>query len=138
MGTRTCTTVFLWCICFSALFGYNMPMHELAVTQSILEIVLRHAEQAGARRVKQIDLVIGDFSSIVDDSVQFYFEFICKDTLAEGAQLIFHRVPGRLRCRECQATFAPNGRTYVCPVCGSVRVEVIAGREFRVDSIEVE
>ncbi|MFZ5915948.1 MAG: hydrogenase maturation nickel metallochaperone HypA [Chloroflexota bacterium] len=113
-------------------------MHELSITESIMEIVLRHAGQAGAARVTQIDLVIGDLSSIVDDSVQFYFDLISQGTLAENARLVFHRVPGQLRCWDCQATFAPDGRVYLCPECGGVRVEVVAGREFRVESIEVE
>jgi hydrogenase nickel incorporation protein HypA/HybF len=113
-------------------------MHELAVTESIIEIVLRHARQAGATRVTRIDLLIGDLSSIVDDSVQFYFDMISKGTIAEGARLAFNRVPGRFRCWDCQATFAPDGRAYLCPECGGARVEVVAGREFRVESIEVE
>jgi hydrogenase nickel incorporation protein HypA/HybF len=113
-------------------------MHELSVTQSVLQIVLRHAEKAGAKRVTHIDLTIGAFSSVVDDSVQFYFDILSQDTIAERAQLVFHRVPGELRCWDCQATFAPDGRNYVCPACGSVRVQVVAGREFRVESIEVE
>ena len=113
-------------------------MHELSVTESILKIVLRHAEQSGAARVTQIDLVIGDLSSIIDDSVQFYFDMISQGTLAENARLVFDRVPGQLRCWDCQTIFAPDGRMYACPQCGSVRVEVIAGREFRVESIEVE
>jgi hydrogenase nickel incorporation protein HypA/HybF len=113
-------------------------MHELPVTESILDIVLRHAEQAGATRVTQIDLVIGGFSSIVDDSVQFYFDILAKDTMAKDAKLVFSRVPGKLRCWDCQAEFTPNGRDFVCPACGSVRVQVVAGREFRVESINVE
>ncbi len=113
-------------------------MHELPVTQSILEIVLRHAEQANATRVTQIDLLIGDLASIVDDSVQFYFDILGQDTIAQDAKLVFKRVPGKMRCWECQTVFAPDGRTYTCPQCHSARVEIIAGREFRVESIEVE
>lgn len=113
-------------------------MHELSVTESILEIVLRHAKQASAMRVTQIDLVIGGLSSIVDDSVQFYFDLISQDTIAEGAQLVFHRTPGELRCWDCETTFMLNGRDFTCPECGSVRVQVIGGREFGVESIEVE
>jgi len=54
-------------------------MHELSITQGMLEIVLRHAQQARAQRITQIHLVIGDLSSIVDDSVQFYFDFISQE-----------------------------------------------------------
>lgn len=113
-------------------------MHELPITESILEIILRHAERAGATRVTQIDLVIGDLSSIVDDSIQFYFDILSKDTIAQDARLVFNRMSAQLRCRDCQTTFAPDGHDYLCPECGSGRVQVIGGREFQVESIEVE
>ena len=47
-------------------------MHELPVTESILEIALRHAQEAGARRITDLYLIIGQLSTIVDDSIQFY------------------------------------------------------------------
>ena len=50
-------------------------MHELAVTQSILDIALRHAERVGAQRILSINLVIGELTGFVDDSIQFYFGF---------------------------------------------------------------
>jgi hydrogenase nickel incorporation protein HypA/HybF len=113
-------------------------MHELSVTQGMLEIVLRHAQQAGAQRITHINLVIGDLTSIVDDSVQFYFDFISQNTIAEGAQLVFQRTPATFRCRDCENTFVSNQRDFICPQCGEMRVEVVAGSEFRVESIEVE
>ena len=114
-------------------------MHELAVTQSILEIVLRHAERAGARQILSINLVIGELTGFVDDSIQFYFDFLSKDTPAQDAQLIFERISPRARCRECGLEYTPpDSRLWTCPGCGALGGEIIAGREFSVASIEIE
>lgn len=114
-------------------------MHELAVTESILGIVRRHAEAAGARRVTAIHLTIGELTGFVDDSIQFYFDFASQDTLAEGATLTFNRVPARARCHQCDQEFQPDpGKLWTCPNCGAVGGAVVAGREFSVDSIEIE
>ena len=113
-------------------------MHELSVTQSILEIALRHAEQAGAKRITRLNLVVGELSGIIDDSVQFYWDMVAKDTIAEGAKLHFERVPASLCCLNCEHTFPMNGPDYRCPECGEDRVVAAAGKEFRLDSIEVE
>ena len=74
-------------------------MHELVVTENILEIALRHARAAGAVRVSDIYLVIGELSSIVDDSVQFYWDFISEGTAASGSSLHFRRVPAKMSCQ---------------------------------------
>lgn len=113
-------------------------MHELSVTQNILQIALRHAQQAGAVRIREINLVIGELSSIVDDSVQFYWDIISEGTIARGAVLNFARVPAKLRCRQCGHEFTLNREEYTCPICGSHSVTVVGGDEFYLDSIEVD
>jgi hydrogenase nickel incorporation protein HypA/HybF len=113
-------------------------MHELAVTESILEITLRHAEAAGAQRVTDIHLVLGELASIVDDSVQFYWDMISKDTLAEGATLHFKRIRAEMECLDCGAVYHPGEGQLRCPQCDDGRVRVIAGEEFRLEAIEVD
>ena len=110
-------------------------MHELSVTQSVLDIAVKNA---GTRKIKQINLVIGQFSSIVDDSIQFYWDIISKDTPAEGSILHFERIPGEMTCQACGHVFRPIGETFNCPACSSPLVKITKGEEFQVDSIDVE
>jgi hydrogenase nickel incorporation protein HypA/HybF len=114
-------------------------MHELAVTQSILNIALRHGESASAQRILAINLVIGDLTGFLDDSIQFYFDFLSKDTIAQGAQLNFERIAPRARCHSCGTEYTPpNSRLWTCPECDALGGEVISGKEFSVSSIEIE
>lgn len=114
-------------------------MHELPVTQGILDLVLETAQQAGARRVARVDLVIGDMSSIVDDSVQFYFDILGRGTLAEGAILHFRRESAVATCQACGHTWPVSAPLFLqCPACGRDRINVAGGKAFYVESIEVD
>jgi len=112
-------------------------MHELAITESILSIALNHAQKAQASKVTDINLVIGNLSSIIDDSVSFYWEIISKDTICSEAKLHFLRIPARIRCLNCQIEYDIEKEFVPCPKCSSSSVSIIRGNEFRVDSIEI-
>ncbi len=113
-------------------------MHELAITQSLLDIALEQAKAAKAKKVNKINLVIGELSGVVADCVQFYFDFLKKGSIVEKASLAFELVPTQLKCRQCLITFSPKDFLWTCPDCHSQQVELIAGREFYMDSLEVE
>ncbi len=113
-------------------------MHELAVTESILNIALKYANQANAARVSDLHLVIGRLSSIVDDSVQFYWEILTEGTICAGSKLHFKRVPAQIICLQCGNEYLLDAELEPCPVCGSAKVKVASGDQFFLDSIEVE
>ena len=113
-------------------------MHELAVTESILQIAEKHAKEANASKVTDIYLVIGKLSSIVDDSVEFYWELISKNTLCEGSKIHFKRTPATMLCMACSNTFELTGELIPCPNCGSYQLKVQSGEEFWLESIEIE
>ena len=113
-------------------------MHELPVTENILSIALRHAEQAGAQRITALYLTIGQLSSMVDDSIQFYWDIVSEGTAAQGARLHFKRIPARLLCLDCGQEYAPDGYELACPACQGTQIRVVAGEEFLLESIEVE
>jgi len=113
-------------------------LHELSVAQNLLDIALHHAQQAGAKRITDLYLLIGDLASIVDDSLQFHWDMISQGTPAEGARLHFERIPIELSCTECGHTYHPEHGELACPICAGARVKIIRGEEFRLEAIEIE
>jgi hydrogenase nickel incorporation protein HypA/HybF len=110
-------------------------MHELSITESLLEIVLRHAD---GRRVVSVNLLIGELSTFVDESIEMYWNEISKGTAAEGARLKFRREAGALFCLDCQREFSIHTPEFLCPACGSARSRLARGQDCYVESIEVE
>jgi hydrogenase nickel incorporation protein HypA/HybF len=114
------------------------PVHELGITDQLLMLTLKHAEQAGAVRVVRLRLLIGEFSSVVDESIQFYWDMMTEGTIAEGAELCFAYVPGKLACADCGEIVLFGDYDGRCPGCGGTRLSTHDGSQFRLESIEVE
>ncbi|HEX9063093.1 MAG TPA: hydrogenase maturation nickel metallochaperone HypA [Clostridia bacterium] len=113
-------------------------MHEYSVTKSMLDTVLDEAQKAGASKIIEIKLVIGDLSSIVAESVQLMFELLSENTAAEGARLHFKRVPALFKCKDCNLEYEKPRIGFSCPSCGKEGMPTGAGREFYIESIEVD
>jgi hydrogenase nickel incorporation protein HypA/HybF len=113
-------------------------MHELPITENLLKLVLEHAGRAGAGRVTDVHLVIGALSSVMGESVQFYWDILTEGTPASSSRLHFRRVPTTFACKECQHTFEPARDDFICPACSSVMVRVVAGDDLRLEAIDVE
>lgn len=113
-------------------------MHELAVTEDILRIAIEEGLANQASRVTDIYMTIGQLSSIVDDSVQFYWDHISQGTLCEGSTLHFNRPLARLRCRKCQQEYTLEDELLPCPACQSYDLEIVSGDEMQVDHIDIE
>ena len=113
-------------------------MHELSVTEALLKLAVEHAQRANAQRITDLHIVIGDLASVVDDSIQFYWDIIARNTIAGQATLHFRRVPAELRCNSCSARYQPSDQELVCPNCHGVDARIISGEEFFLESIDVE
>jgi hydrogenase nickel incorporation protein HypA/HybF len=109
-------------------------MHELSITQSLVDLALDEGKKAGVKKIRTINLVIGEMSGVVDASVNFYFSFLSKGTAAEGATLKFNRIP----MMDCNAEFRMGEFDWSCPSCKRSSLDIIAGDELRIESIEVE
>jgi hydrogenase nickel incorporation protein HypA/HybF len=113
-------------------------MHELGITEQLLSLALRHAEQAGATRITALYLSIGEFSSVIDESLQFYWGMIAKGTIAEDAVLQFRRIQGMLRCTDCNTQGSIHEFENGCPGCGGIHTMISDGTQFHLESIEIE
>ncbi len=125
-------------------------MHELSVSQAIVDTALRHA---GGKRVTVVDVKLGRLRQVVPDSLSFYFEIVARDTPCEGADLRIQHVDSELRCPSCRREWDPapppiasHGDAFEgglppvpsfrCPDCAEPG-EVIRGSELEVESIQV-
>jgi hydrogenase nickel incorporation protein HypA/HybF len=108
-------------------------MHEMAITQSVVDAVCEHA---AGRRVHSVKLEVGALCAVVPGSKQYCFELATAGTIADGARLDVNVQPGAACCRTCGQSFALPDLILLCP-CGSADVEVVAGRDLKILSMEV-
>jgi hydrogenase nickel incorporation protein HypA/HybF len=108
-------------------------MHELSITQTIINAVVDAAQGAAVRR---ITLEIGELSAILPDSIQFCFEACIPNTPLAGAELDILTVPGRGRCRNCGHEMPLEVPYGICDQCDSLAIDIIAGQGLLILSME--
>lgn len=109
-------------------------MHELAITQDIVDLVVRRVPD---RRVVAVRVRVGRFSGVVPEAMEFCFDLAATGTRLEGARLDLERVPGRVACRSCGQERDVPDPLLLCP-CGSTDVAVVTGEELTVSAVELE
>ena len=115
-------------------------MHELQVTERILDVVLKHASGHDVSKIAVIHLRIGELSDLEDEWLQRYFDYLSKDTLAANARLEIEKAPIVMRCESCASSMEVKKdelQKIVCADCGESRFRLVSGREYFVKNIEV-
>ena len=113
-------------------------MHEVGITQSIIEIAEKHATEGGARRVLSLTIEIGELSGVVPEALEFVFEACSRGTLLEESKLVIERIPGRARCGDCRRETGIDSYSFACPACDSFALEILQGEELRIKEMEVD
>ena len=110
-------------------------MHELSLSSAIVNTVVKHAH---GRPVAVVNLRVGHLRQVVPDSLEFYFEFVARGTVCEGARLEQQVIDASLRCHGCGHEWEIEIPAFRCPACSGGDVEIAGGNEFEVEAIEVE
>ena len=108
-------------------------MHELSITQSLCDAV---SERTGELSVTGVNVRVGRLSGVLPDAMRFCFELICAGTSLANAELRIEEPDGRALCRSCGEEFVLPDAILLCS-CGSADLEIIAGRELMLTSVEV-
>ena len=111
-------------------------MHELALAQSITDLVADCARRERIARVSRIVVEIGAAAPVDPESLLFCFPITANETVAAGAQLVIDRIALRAKCEACQTEYAPETLVDSCPACGRFARSILAGREMRVVSFD--
>jgi hydrogenase nickel incorporation protein HypA/HybF len=113
-------------------------MHEMALAESVIQIVEATARRNAAVAVRAVWLEIGRLSHVEPEALRFAFDVVKRNGLAHGARLEIVATDGAAWCMKCSRTVALARLGDACPSCGSYQLQVSAGDEMRVKEIEID
>jgi hydrogenase nickel incorporation protein HypA/HybF len=113
-------------------------LHELAIAESLLEIILEESRRHNLQRLHTVRLHVGALAAVVPESLEFCFNLVSQNTIASGVELAITTLPIVARCPDCNTTFEVENQTFLCPACGDPALELISGRELSLVGIEGE
>ncbi len=109
-------------------------MHEMSYAYSLLQNVIRIAEERKAKKVKEIEIEVGELLLINIDQLIFCFKAISKDTLAENAEIHAVFSGPDMRCEKCGRRF--DQIISICECGGKVCIK--GGKSFIIKKISLE
>ena len=115
-------------------------MHEFSICQTLVTAVLKELGKVKGKqiRLKKARVTAGQYHRLVSASLKQAYEILTKDTPAEGSALLIKTMPIKLKCNECGWQGLARDICFRCRKCGGVDLEIIGGKEFYLESIEVE
>ncbi len=113
-------------------------MHELSVTQNIIGISCDEVKKHPGVKVLEIRIAVGELTGLIPQCIQYYFDIASRGTLVEGAKLKIRKIPLSIKCNECGKESIVKVGQFVCPNCGSDNFKLNTGKEFYIESLEVE
>jgi len=113
-------------------------MHEISIIENIMKVITENAEANQLRSISRISLKIGKMRQVVPEMLNFAFETVAQDTVAEKAALDVEYIQILMKCKDCGKEFSVENKTYLCPHCDSRALDLLTGQEMYLDSIEGE
>lgn len=113
-------------------------MHEMAMSQSLVETVEEEGRRHGFTKVRTVRIELGALGHVEPEALRFCFDAVARGTIAEGAHLDIVSVAGAGYCPDCGQTVALAERFGACPSCGAHHVRMTAGDDLRIKELEID
>jgi hydrogenase nickel incorporation protein HypA/HybF len=113
-------------------------MHELAIAMSLVEQAEKVAREQHAVAIPRISVRVGQLSGVDPEALRGAFPLAAEGTPAEGAELVVEVIEARVHCRACGHSSTPSAPFIYCVECRSTEVDVEAGRELYIKSVELD
>ncbi|HEX6914073.1 MAG TPA: hydrogenase maturation nickel metallochaperone HypA [Chitinophagaceae bacterium] len=107
-------------------------MHELSIVMNIISIAEHEMTKSGAASIDEIELDIGQFSTVEMQAFDFAWQQAVKGTVLEKTSRKINLIPAKGRCGECNTEFMMNDWCDACPNCSRYAPELLQGRELHV------
>nr|WP_318381433.1 hydrogenase maturation nickel metallochaperone HypA [uncultured Enterobacter sp.] len=111
-------------------------MHEAALTQGLVRILLSEAQRHQVTQITRVRLKVGQLRAVEPQSLAFCFTAFAAGTLAEAAELIIESLPAVAHCADCNADFDVIKFHFQCTRCHSREVQLIQGDELYIESFD--
>lgn len=111
-------------------------MHELSLAHDMLHIIRN--ELGRTTPIARVTVVIGPLSGVSPDSLEFCFTEMAGLEGFGSPEMEVRATRAKMRCADCGHGWESRDFTPGCPICGSWNREILTGREFYIESIELE
>ncbi len=121
-------------------------MHEVSVIANMVDAILKELEKYNVKSVDNVNILIGDLTSLGVEQLEFAYEIVTRDTILEGSKLVIEREEVRVKCHSCgyegpaenlESDFYDHCVPILaCPKCGG-GVDITAGEACRVKDLNI-
>ena len=113
-------------------------MHELSIAISIVDISREQMGRHGAKKVLGMTLEIGELSGVVIDALEFALDEAVRGTELEGSKRTIEQIKGKAWCEDCEKEFDSSDYITLCPACNGFNTRLVAGKELRLKTMDIE
>jgi len=121
-------------------------VHEGSITTQIVESVLQEAKQRSAKKVSEVQLVIGQLTFLNPEQVRFWYEILTKDTIMAGSKIAIEESKGIVKCPKCgyegDFKYIDDPALHIatptlnCPKCSGI-VEIVGGKDCLIKNVKM-